>query len=300
VLVARGLVLNAGIAAIGGLRLLGIWAIAERFLSLNLVMESLWRVSFPMMSRMMDAGEDVPALVARNVALVTFAVGLMSALLVGSSPALVPLLLGAAYEDAVLVIAPAALGAVLLVPVGVVVGGCLYAGGRAGAVLAPVVAQSLVLYAVTFPLLDIVGAAAIGIGSLAGCVVGAVLMVCWAREVRAAPIVRTSCRPVIASVVAGAAGVTLTQIVDDGVLGIGAARCTSGSCSSSIGCWSVGCSRRRRARAGRNARADGAGHALMRLLYVTRRAWPAIGRIESLVRHVAHGVARDHHVEIVA
>ena len=69
VLVVRGLVLNAGVAAVGGFRLLGLWAIAERFVSvLALVLESLWRVSFPMMSRLISAGEDVRELVARNVA----------------------------------------------------------------------------------------------------------------------------------------------------------------------------------------------------------------------------------------
>lgn len=38
----------------------------------------------------------------------------------------------------------------------------------------------------------------------------------------------------------------------------------------------------------------------MRVLYLARRAWPALGGIETLVRHVAQGVARAHEVELIA
>lgn len=38
----------------------------------------------------------------------------------------------------------------------------------------------------------------------------------------------------------------------------------------------------------------------MRILYLTRRAWPAVGGIETVVRQVSRGVARDQDVEVVA
>lgn len=38
----------------------------------------------------------------------------------------------------------------------------------------------------------------------------------------------------------------------------------------------------------------------MRVLYLMRRAWPADGGIETLVRHVSHGVARAHDVDVIA
>jgi glycosyltransferase involved in cell wall biosynthesis len=38
----------------------------------------------------------------------------------------------------------------------------------------------------------------------------------------------------------------------------------------------------------------------MRILYITRRSWPAVGGIETLLRHISQGIARNHHVELVA
>lgn len=221
VLVARGLVLNAGVAAVGGLRLLGLWAIAERFLSvLALVLESLWRVSFPMMSRLIAAGEDARALVARSMALVTFAVGFLGCVLVGAGPALMPTLLGDEYAAAALVLPPACLSLVLNVPVGVVVGGYLYAQGRADAVLLAAIVHSLLWYAVAFPLLPLIGVAAVGVGSLAGGVSGAVLLVRAAGDVDARALVRESWRPFLATVIAGAAGLGVAELTGDGVPGI--------------------------------------------------------------------------------
>jgi O-antigen/teichoic acid export membrane protein len=221
VLVARGLVFNAGVAAVGGLRLLGLWAIADRFLSvLALVLESLWRVSFPMVARLIEAGEDVSGLVARNVAVVTFAVGFLGCILVGAGPALVPTLLGEEYAAAAIVLPPACLSVALSVPVGAVVGGYLYAKGRPGAVLVPVIAHSLIWYAVTFPLLPLIGIAAVGVGSLAGGATGAVLLVRAADELDATALVRESWRPLLVCVLAGTAGLGGVAVAGDGVLGI--------------------------------------------------------------------------------
>ena len=88
-----------------------------------------------------------------------------------------PTLLGQKYAAAAVVLPPAALALVVNVPVGVAVGSYLYAQGRAGAVLVPVIVHSLVWYAVTFALLPLIGVAAVGIGSLAGGAAGAALLV---------------------------------------------------------------------------------------------------------------------------
>ncbi len=218
VLVGRGLILNAGIAAVGDLRVLGLWAIADRFVSvLSLVLQSLWRVSFPMMSRLIAAGEDTRELVARNVGLVTFAIGCMGCVLVGAGPGLMPALLGDTYADATVVLPPACLALVLNVPVTVVIGGYLFAKGRPGAVLVPVIAHSLIWYAVAFPLLPLIGVAAVGVGSLAGGATGAVLLVRAADDVDAGAIIRASWRPLLASVIAGAAGLGGGKVAGGGV-----------------------------------------------------------------------------------
>jgi len=221
VLVARGLVLNAGIAVVGGLTVLGLWAIADRFISvLALVLQSLLRVSFPMMSRLIAAGEDTRELVTRNVGLVTFAVGFMGCALVGAGSAFMPALLGDTYADATVVLPSACLALVVNVPVNVVVGGYLFAKGRPGSVLVPVIAHSLVWYAVAFPLLPLIGVAAVGIGSLAGSVVGAMLLVRAAEDVDPRALMGATWRPLLASVVAGASGLGGSEFAGGGLAGI--------------------------------------------------------------------------------
>ncbi len=220
-LVSRGLVLNAGVAAVGGLRVLGLWAIADRFLSvLALVLQSLWRVSFPMLSRLIEAGEDTRELVARNVGLVTFAIGLMGCVLVGAGPGLMPALLGDQYAAATIVLPAATLSLVLNVPVNVTLGGYLFAKGRPGAVLVPVIAHSLIWYAVAFPLLPLLGVAAVGVGSLAGGAAGGLLLVRAADDVDGRAIMRASWRPLLVTVIAGAAGLGGSEIGGDGLIGI--------------------------------------------------------------------------------
>lgn len=221
VLVANGLVMSSGVGALGGLRILGLSAIADRVMTiLTMVTGALWRVSFPMMARLIEAGDDVAGLVARNVALVTFAVGLVGAGLVGAAPALVPLLFGSAYSDAVVLFPFECLAALIAVPVGSVLGGYLYANGRASAVLVPTVAGSLVTLAVMFPLLHFIGVVAVGVGLLAGSPVGAGLMIRAAEDVSLGGIFSASCRSGVAGVLAGAAGFAAATVSYEGPLGV--------------------------------------------------------------------------------
>ena len=54
------------IAAIGGFEALGVWNIVYRFTTVVIIlMESLWRVSFPAMSRLRETGEDPMPVVER-------------------------------------------------------------------------------------------------------------------------------------------------------------------------------------------------------------------------------------------
>jgi polysaccharide transporter, PST family len=211
-LVARGLILSAGVAATGGLTVLGLWAIADRFLSvLTVLVESLWRVSFPMISRLIDAGEDTRPLVVRNFALVTLAIALIASGLTGASRGLIPLLLGSSYADAVEALIPAAFSLVLSVPAGVVIAGYLFARGRAGAVLLPTLAHTLLWFAVAFPLAPPLGVGAVGIGSLVGGAAGAALLI-RAVDIPSREILAPAWRPVAGSLAAGAAGALATDL----------------------------------------------------------------------------------------
>lgn len=219
VLVTRGLLLSTGVAAVGGLRVLGLWAIADRFLSvLSLVIESLWRVSFPLMSRLLAQEHDVRQIVRRNLALVTFAIGLIASALAGSARALVPTLLGARYADAASAIPPACLGLLVTVPAGVVLGGYLFARGHARNVLIAALLQSAVWYAFAFALLPSLGVAAIGLGSLAGSVAGTTALLCSVGELGGYRVLSASWRTIAASLAAGTAGFAVAGL--GGVAGL--------------------------------------------------------------------------------
>ena len=58
--VARDQVLNAGIAAIGGLGTLGVWALAFRVMQVPLLLfTTLYRVSYPAMAKLL-AADGIP------------------------------------------------------------------------------------------------------------------------------------------------------------------------------------------------------------------------------------------------
>jgi O-antigen/teichoic acid export membrane protein len=220
-LIAGALGLSAGIGAFGGLAVLGLWSVASRFLSIaSLVMESLWRVSFPMLSRLIDAGEDVRGLIARNVALVTFAIGLMASALVGAGPSLVTTIVGHRYAAAASVLPTASLALVLSVPVGAVVGGYLFAKGQANRVLIPMAITTGVNYAVTFPLVHYAGVWGVGIGALVSGAVGCILMLRATDDLDIADIARQSWPPVVASIIAGGCGLAGSALAGHGFAGI--------------------------------------------------------------------------------
>jgi O-antigen/teichoic acid export membrane protein len=98
----RDQAVNILIAAVGGLALLGIWSAAYRiFLSIALVFEALWQVSFPAMARMLEAGQDARALVEGVLRINSTAFGFPAVAVAGTAPALVPVLFGSGFKDAV-------------------------------------------------------------------------------------------------------------------------------------------------------------------------------------------------------
>jgi O-antigen/teichoic acid export membrane protein len=98
----RDQAVNILIAAVGGLALLGIWSAAYRiFLSIALVFEALWQVSFPAMARMLEAGQDARALVEGVLRINSIAFGFPAVAVAGTAPALVPVLFGSGFTGAV-------------------------------------------------------------------------------------------------------------------------------------------------------------------------------------------------------
>jgi O-antigen/teichoic acid export membrane protein len=211
--------LNGGVAAISGVGTLGLWTLTKRLLEVpSLMFEPLHRVSFPLLSHMLAAKQDPARMLDRGVAVASTASGVLLVAMAASSPELVPFVFGEQWR-AVGEILPWICGSLLVAgPLSVVAVGFLYATNAPSVVLKATIIHSLVLFAVAFPLLPLVGPAAIGIGSLSGAIVDAAIM---ARAIR----VRSSSRPldgllptIAVAVVAGGAGLLVSELSGPGVL----------------------------------------------------------------------------------
>jgi O-antigen/teichoic acid export membrane protein len=161
----RDPVLNLGIAALAGVATLGLWSLAYRVLQAPfMVFEVLWRVSYPAVARLLAAGEDVGPIMERGIARAGLVTGALLSVLVGSAPALVPVLFGEKWSPVSSVIPWAALGLMFGGPVSVATSGYLYAVGDSVSVLIAVAVNTIVWLAVGFLLVKTIGVVAIGVG----------------------------------------------------------------------------------------------------------------------------------------
>jgi O-antigen/teichoic acid export membrane protein len=169
--------LNASIAVIAGISTLGLWSLARRVMEIPfLLFESLWRVSFPTMSQLIAAKEDVRSLIERAVGMAAIGSGIILTGLAASAPGLVPGLFGEQWRGAVNIVPPACLALAIAGPLSVATVGYLYAVGDAAAVLRAHVARMITLFAVALPLLPVLGAPATGVGWLAASIVDSIFL----------------------------------------------------------------------------------------------------------------------------
>ena len=176
--------MNAAIALVAGVSALGIWSVAYRILQVPLLFfGSMWRVSFPGMARLVEAGDDVGPTIERVVAVVAVIAGVILAPLVAATPAWVPAILGSQWTDAVAVIPPACLQLMVMGPISVALIGYLWALGEASAVLRATLVGIPLMAAVLIPLLMIIGVPAVGFGWMAsGFGEATVLLACARRH----------------------------------------------------------------------------------------------------------------------
>lgn len=175
--VVRDQGLNAGIAVVASVSTLGLWSLARRLLEIPfLLFNSLWRVSFPAMSQLLAAKEEAAPLMERAVGIAAIGSGIILTGLAGSAPGLIPGLFGEQWREASNVLPGACLGLSVGGSISVATQGYLYAVGDASAVLRAVSFQTITLFAVTLPLLPVIGVWAIGIGVCASSVVDAVVL----------------------------------------------------------------------------------------------------------------------------
>ncbi|MFN0155192.1 MAG: oligosaccharide flippase family protein [Gaiella sp.] len=211
-ILARDLVINAITGSLLGVARLGIWSLARRLLEAPQVFSnSLWRVTFPAMSRLIAGGGAHDPFVRRSSRFASAVFAMPLSAFAGLAPAAIPTLFGEEWSGVGEILPLAA--AALLISTSTnsgPPGGYLMAIGRPQDTLVAVLAQAAVWIGVTAVLLRPVGVVAIGIGWVAGaCVEAAVIE----RAVRRACGVSVGAC-VLAPVVAGLAGIGIGVVVD--------------------------------------------------------------------------------------
>lgn len=165
----RDQAVNLLAAGIGGLALLGIWSAAFRiFLAINLVFEALWRVGFPAMSRLLQAGQDAAQMVQATLRLNVVAIGFPAVAVAGTAPALVPLLFGSAFEDAASVLPWGAAALMLTGPMVTAGLSFIQAKGDAPGMVRSYAAQTVVWLAAGAVLIELFGVEGVGMSMLLG------------------------------------------------------------------------------------------------------------------------------------
>jgi O-antigen/teichoic acid export membrane protein len=228
---AQDTALTAGIAAIGGLGVLGLWSLAGRLLAVpQLLFEAMWRVGFPAFARLRgyEGEERTARVLERTVG--TFAVGVSMLLcpLVASSPALVPLLFGRDWTDVSLILPGAGVAMAIAGPLGIVTSSYLYARGDASTGLVGANITGPVRLASTLALLPVLGVVAIGIGWAAGTAAGTAYTLPRAQRASGARLLAPVLGPVTSAMVgatagwfaAGALGVTIAGALLSGLLAV--------------------------------------------------------------------------------
>jgi O-antigen/teichoic acid export membrane protein len=199
--------LNVSIAAIASVSTLGLWSLAKRVMEVPfLLFQSLWRVSFPAMSHLLGAKEDARPVIERVLAMAAVGSGLLLTALAASAPGLMPGLFGEDWRAASGVIPWACLALGIGGSVSVATQGYLYGVGDASAVLRAVALQTATWFAVTLPLLPVVGVSSVGLGWLASAVVGATMLGRATLKRARVRLIRPLLVPVVVGVISAGAG----------------------------------------------------------------------------------------------
>lgn len=198
---------NAAVLIFAGISSLGLWSLAYRILQLPLLLlNSLWRISYPGMSRLLAVDEDVAPTLERTLSTVAVAIGVILAPLAAASTPFVTVFFGDQWTDAAAVIPPACLHLMIAGPISVALTGYLWAVGDASAVLRATLA-GIVCFAIGLGLLlPTIGVAAVGVAWLPCGVVESVIMVRAARTRVSVPIARPLGPPAVSAVLGAVAG----------------------------------------------------------------------------------------------
>jgi O-antigen/teichoic acid export membrane protein len=218
--------MNLVSAAIGGLSVLGIWTVANRVLqAILLVFNSLWRVSFPALSRLIESGEDPRPSIQRALALTTTFTGFFVVGIAGTAPALVPVVFGAKWGHVIPVLPWAAAALMIAGPISTAAVGWFYARNEAQVVVVAVTAHTVTWFAVTVPLIPQFGAEGIAMGLLAGAAVDAAVLG-HALSKLGLQVMSHCGLPVLAALAAGSVGWIVADAITPAIIALAASLVT--------------------------------------------------------------------------
>jgi O-antigen/teichoic acid export membrane protein len=214
----QGIVVLTG--AVAGLTTLGYWSLAYRIVQVVVVvLESLWRVSFPAVARLIAADDDVAPTLQRALRIAGVIVGAIVAGLIGSAPASIPLVFGSTWDSAVPAVAFCAAGLMISGPLSTASAGLLLARGRVSWVLWATIAHTVTWFAVATPLMPTMGAEGVGIGWCAAAGVDAALLARYTTREIQVPIIVSVASPTIAAAGAAAIGWWLATEIEGALAG---------------------------------------------------------------------------------
>jgi O-antigen/teichoic acid export membrane protein len=206
--IIRDLGINIATGVLAGLAGLGIWTLSKRLLELPMIIfQSLWRVSFPAMSRVLASDEDAGPLLERAASVTAVASGLILSVFAAAVPQLVVPIFGDAWQNVILIVPLAAVALLIGGPISIATAGYLYAAGRSDLVLRATVGHTLAWFGVCIPLLPIVGVVAIGIGWIAGAIVDALLLGVPVERLTGARLFRQTGVPVVIGAFSAGVGI---------------------------------------------------------------------------------------------
>jgi O-antigen/teichoic acid export membrane protein len=217
--VAREQLLNVGVSAVAGLGTLGVWALAWRVMQVPaLLFQTVGRVAFPTMSRLLSTGRDVAPVLERQVAAVAVVNAVIVVGLVGFAPAL-PAIVGPEWHEVPAVLLWSGIALLLAAPIVVSAAGYLLAAGMAGVVALVTAVSGLVWLIAALPLLAPLGPKAVGIAWAVSAVVNAALLWSAVAKHTEARIAAHFAPPAAISLVAAAVGWFVAQEPDGRLLG---------------------------------------------------------------------------------
>jgi O-antigen/teichoic acid export membrane protein len=219
IVAARDQLLNVGVGAVAGLGTLGVWTLAWRVMQIPaLLFQTVGRVAFPTMSRLLGSDRDPRPVLERQVAAVTAVNAVVIAGLVGFAPAL-PTIVGGEWHEVPAVILWSGIGLVTAASVVVTAGGFLLAAGRPGTIAVATAVSGALWIGVALPLLGPLGAPAVGVGWVVSSIVNAVLLWRPVAALTGARIAVATAMPTGIALLAVGAGWLVAHQPDDRLLG---------------------------------------------------------------------------------